>query len=108
MTDIIAPFPIRVADAELADLADRLARTRWPDAGTVTDGSQGPTLPAIRHLVERWQQGYDWRAAEALINAWGSSRTVASTSSTSARPNRTRCRCSWPMAGRGRSWSFAI
>lgn len=76
MTDTIAPFPVRVADAELADLADRLARTRWPDAGTVTDGSQGPTLRAIRHLVERWQQGYDWRAAEALINAWGSSRTV--------------------------------
>lgn len=76
MTDAITPFPIRVADTELADLADRLARTRWPDAGTVTDGSQGPTLPAIRSLVERWQNGYDWRIAEALINASGSSRTV--------------------------------
>ncbi|WP_313540595.1 epoxide hydrolase [Sphingomonas sp.] len=76
MTDAITPFPIRVADIELADLADRLARTRWPDAGTVTDGSQGPTLPAIRSLVDRWQNGYDWRIAEALINASGSSRTV--------------------------------
>ena len=69
-------FPIQVADADLADLADRLARTRWPDAGTVTDGSQGPTLSAIRRLVDRWQGGYDWREAEALINGWGSSRTV--------------------------------
>lgn len=76
MTDAITPFPIRVADADLADLADRLGRTRWPDAGTVTDGSQGPTLPAIRRLVERWREGYDWRSAEALINDWGSSRTV--------------------------------
>ncbi|MGN8001461.1 epoxide hydrolase family protein [Sphingomonas sp. 22176] len=76
MTDAITPFPIRVADTELADLADRLARTRWPDAGTVTDGSQGPTLPAIRSLVKRWQNEYDWRIAEALINASGSSRTV--------------------------------
>lgn len=76
MTNTIAPFPIQVADAELADLADRLARTRWPDSGTVADGSQGPTLASIRNLVERWQQGYDWRAAEALINSWGSSRTV--------------------------------
>lgn len=76
MTDAITPFPIRVADADLADLADRLGRTRWPDAGTVTDGSQGPTLPAIRRLVERWRDGYDWRAAEVLINEWGSSRTV--------------------------------
>lgn len=76
MTDAITPFPIRIAAAELADLADRLGRTRWPDAGTVTDGSQGPTLPTIRRLVERWRDGYDWRAAEALINSWGSSRTV--------------------------------
>ncbi|MEN3794461.1 epoxide hydrolase family protein [Fulvimarina sp. MAC3] len=76
MTDAITPFPIQVADAELADLTDRLGRTRWPDAGTVTDGSQGPTLPAIRRLVDRWRGGYDWRAAEALINGWGSSRTV--------------------------------
>ncbi|MGN7999031.1 epoxide hydrolase family protein [Sphingomonas sp. 22176] len=76
MTDAITPYPIRIADTELVDLADRLARTRWPDAGTVTDGSQGPTLPAIRNLVERWQEGYDWRTAEALINSSGSSRTV--------------------------------
>lgn len=76
MTDIVTSFPIRVADAELVDLADRLRRTRWPDAGTVTDGSQGPTIPAVRRLVERWRDGYDWRATEALINSWGSSRTV--------------------------------
>ena len=44
MTDAVTPFPIQVADTELADLADRLGRTRWPDAGTVTDGSQGPTF----------------------------------------------------------------
>lgn len=76
MTDAVTPFPIRIADAELTDLADRLTRTRWPDDGTVTDGSQGPTLSAIRRLVERWQEGYDWREAEALINSWGSSRAV--------------------------------
>jgi microsomal epoxide hydrolase len=76
MTDTITALPIHVADTDLVDLADRLGRTRWPDAGTVTDGSQGPTLPAIRRLVDRWQGGYDWRKAEALINGWGSSRTV--------------------------------
>ncbi|RJS94879.1 epoxide hydrolase family protein [Salinisphaera sp. Q1T1-3] len=76
MTDAITPFPIHIGEAELADLADRLVRTRWPDAGTVTDGSQGPSLPAIRHLVDRWRDGYDWRNAESLINQWGSSRAV--------------------------------
>jgi pimeloyl-ACP methyl ester carboxylesterase len=74
--DAITPFPIKVDQAQLADLADRLARVRWPDADTVADGSQGPTSPAIRRLVDRWKDGYDWRAVEARINGWGSSRTV--------------------------------
>ena len=76
MTDAITSFPIRVEDTVLADLADRLARTRWPDPGTVTDGSQGPPPAAVRALVDRWRGGYDWRVAEALLNGWTSSRTV--------------------------------
>lgn len=76
MTDAIQPFPIHVPQADLDDLADRLARTRWPDVGTVRDGSQGPQPDRIRALVERWRDGYDWRAAEALLNGWDSSRTV--------------------------------
>lgn len=74
--DAVTPFPIRVPEADLTDLAERLARTRWPGAGTVLDGRQGPTLEALRHLVERWSDGYDWRTTEALLNGWGSSRTV--------------------------------
>jgi microsomal epoxide hydrolase len=76
MSDAVTPFPIHVAQAELDDLASRLARARWPDAGTVTDGSQGPQLDRIRSLVARWRDGYDWRSTEALLNGWGSSRTV--------------------------------
>lgn len=76
MSDAIQPFPIHLPKAELDDLADRLTRTRWPDAGTVQDGSQGPQLERIRVLVDRWRDGYDWRATEALLNGWGSSRTV--------------------------------
>ena len=76
MSDAITPFPIHVPQAELDDLASRLARTRWPDAGTVSDGSQGPQLDRIRALADRWRDGYDWRSAETLLNGWGSSRTV--------------------------------
>ena len=76
MSDAIQPFPIHIPQADLDDLADRLARTRWPDAGTVQDGSQGPQPDRIRALAQRWQDGYDWRATEKLLNAWGSSRTV--------------------------------
>lgn len=76
LPDAIQAYPIHVPDADLADLAERLKRTRWPDDGTVTDGSQGPTASAIRRLTARWRGGYDWRVVEASLNGWGSSRTV--------------------------------
>src|SRR5262244_1088959 len=46
----IRPFRIAVPQADLDDLRDRLARTRW--------------------LAERWRGAYDWRAWEAKLNAW--------------------------------------
>ena len=76
MSDAIQPFKIHIPQTELDDLADRLVRTRWPDAGTVQDGSQGPQSERIRALADRWHGGYDWRGTEALLNGWGSSRTV--------------------------------
>ena len=53
MHTAIDAFPIHIPEADLTDLADRLARTRWPDAETVNDTSQGPQLARIRALVER-------------------------------------------------------
>ncbi len=44
MSDEILPFRIDVTDADLADLQTRLTRTRWPDAETVDDWSQGIPL----------------------------------------------------------------
>ena len=76
MSDAVNAFPIHIPQSELDALASRLAHTRWPDVGTVMDGSQGPNLGRIGALVERWRTGYDWRATEALLNGWGSSRTV--------------------------------
>jgi pimeloyl-ACP methyl ester carboxylesterase len=76
MSDAIQPFPIHIPQTALDDLADRLTRTRWPDAATVQDGSQGPQVERIRTLVKRWLGGYDWRTTEALLSGWGSSRTV--------------------------------
>lgn len=63
------PFRIAVADAELADLRDRLARTRWPDREAVPDWSQGVPLAYVRELCDYWATGYDWREAEARLNA---------------------------------------
>jgi pimeloyl-ACP methyl ester carboxylesterase len=75
MTDIL-PFHLNVPDVELAELRDRLARTRWPDAETVDDTSQGPPLRKMRALVDYWQHHYDWRRCEAMLNGLGQHRTV--------------------------------
>ena len=49
--------------------AARIAATRWPDRETVDDQSQGIQLAKIKLLVEYWGTGYDWRKAEAKLNA---------------------------------------
>jgi len=63
------PFRIEVAEADLRDLRERLARTRWPEAETVPDWSQGVPLAYLRELCAYWADGYDWRATEARLNA---------------------------------------
>lgn len=69
MTDsLIRPFRIDVPDADLDDLKDRLARTRWPEPETVDDWSQGIPLAYTRELAEYWADGYDWRTREAALN----------------------------------------
>ena len=64
----INPFRIAVPDADLADLKDRLARTRWPEAECVDDWTQGIPLSYTRELAEYWANEYDWRAREAALN----------------------------------------
>lgn len=71
----ITPFRIEVADAELDDLRLRLASTRWPEAETVQDWSQGIPLEYVKTLCRYWCDGYDWRRAEAQLNAIPQFRT---------------------------------
>jgi pimeloyl-ACP methyl ester carboxylesterase len=75
MSTTIHPFHLAIPEADLADLHSRLAHTRWPDAETVPDTSQGPQLAKLRALVARWQDGYAWRRCEALLNGYGQHRT---------------------------------
>lgn len=67
----VKPFELSIPQSVLDDLQARLAQTRWPDAETVDDAIQGPPLADIRALVDRWRNGYDWRACEALLNGLG-------------------------------------
>ena len=64
----INPFRIAVPDTDLADLKDRLTRTRWPEAECVDDWSQGIPLSYTRELADYWANEYDWRAREAALN----------------------------------------
>jgi pimeloyl-ACP methyl ester carboxylesterase len=74
MSTTVHPFQLAILQADLDDLQARLAATRWPDRETVFDTSQGPQLARLQALVARWQDGYDWRRCETLLNTLGQYR----------------------------------
>src|SRR3974377_177932 len=65
----IRPFKVKIPEAELVDLRRRISATRWPDKETVADQSQGAQLAKLQQLVRYWGTDYDWRKAEAKLNA---------------------------------------
>jgi pimeloyl-ACP methyl ester carboxylesterase len=65
----IRPFHIAFPEEALIDLRRRIAATRWPDRETVADHSQGVRLAKLQELVRYWGTDYDWRKAEAKLNA---------------------------------------
>src|SRR3954453_13283269 len=65
---LIRPFTVSISDAEIDDLKQRLARTRWPDPETVGDWSQGVPVANARALIDPWQHRYDWRRFESELN----------------------------------------
>jgi pimeloyl-ACP methyl ester carboxylesterase len=65
----IRPFRVDIPEAAIVDLRRRIAATRWPDRETVKDGSQGVQLATFQELVRYWGTDYDWRKAEAKLNA---------------------------------------
>jgi pimeloyl-ACP methyl ester carboxylesterase len=68
-SNTISPFHASVPDDQLVDLRRRIAATRWPDRETVNDRSQGVQLAKFQELVRYWGMDYDWRKAEARLNA---------------------------------------
>ena len=64
----VEPFRIAVPQATLDDLAERLARTRWPGALDGAGWEDGTSRAYLHELVAWWQTGFDWRAQEAAIN----------------------------------------
>jgi epoxide hydrolase len=64
----VRPFAIAVDQADLDDLADRLARTRLPRPAPGDDWTYGTPNQYLAAMVEQWRT-FDWRAHEARLNA---------------------------------------
>lgn len=65
----IRPLRVKVPEARLVDLRRRIRATQWPERETVSDATQGVQLSTVRQLAQYWETHYDWRKAEARLNA---------------------------------------
>ncbi len=70
----LRPFEIAVSDEVLADLATRLARTRFPDQ-VGTDWVYGTDVDYLRELVTYWRDEYDWLEQERQLNQFDHFKT---------------------------------
>jgi pimeloyl-ACP methyl ester carboxylesterase len=64
------PFTVAVPDVEVADLRERLRRTRWPGDFANESWGYGTNEEWLRGFVDFWGGDFDWRAAERAINAF--------------------------------------
>ncbi|MEO6270702.1 MAG: epoxide hydrolase [Lautropia sp.] len=69
-SQVLTRFTSHVADAEIADLRSRLARTRFPDRPPGDAWAYGTERGYMREVIEYWRSSFDWRAQEARLNAF--------------------------------------
>jgi pimeloyl-ACP methyl ester carboxylesterase len=65
----IRPFQVEFPEEQLVELRRRVEGMRWPTKELVDDRSQGVQLEALQALAHNWATDYDWRRAEAKLNA---------------------------------------
>src|SRR3712207_5293218 len=65
----VRPFRVEIPEEDLDDLRRRIEATRWPSKELVEDRSQGVQLATMQELARYWTTDYDWRKAEAKLNA---------------------------------------
>jgi pimeloyl-ACP methyl ester carboxylesterase len=73
---MINPFRIDVPQSTLDDLATRLENSRLPAALPGDGWDTGVPVSWLTELVDYWRTGYDWRAAEAELNAYSQFTTT--------------------------------
>lgn len=64
----IRPFVIEIPQADLDDLDNRLARTRYPAEAPGDDWTYGVPNHYLQEMVAQWRGDFDWRAQEARMN----------------------------------------
>ncbi|WP_369374644.1 epoxide hydrolase family protein [Promicromonospora sp. Populi] len=76
----LTPFRIDVPRADVDDLRNRLAHTRWPNPvpgrDDRTDFSRGIPQAYLTELAEYWRDGFEWREQEAKLNEYEQFTTV--------------------------------
>src|SRR5215211_3061226 len=65
----VSPFHVELPEEELVELRRRIAAIRWPSKELVEARSQGVQLATMQELARYWTTDYDWRKAEAKLNA---------------------------------------
>ncbi|MFI9510470.1 epoxide hydrolase family protein [Nocardia sp. NPDC052566] len=70
MSDKINEYRIEISQSQLDDLRRRLDNARFPAPLPGDDWDTGVPTAWLRELVDYWRTEYDWRAAEAELNAF--------------------------------------
>ncbi|MCQ6561263.1 epoxide hydrolase family protein [Paenibacillus mendelii] len=66
----IRPFRMETSQAELDDLNNRLALTRWPDEISGAGWNYGTPLSFVKEMTAYWRTSFDWRKQEARLNEY--------------------------------------
>ena len=64
------PFTLSVPEEAIADLRERLGRTRYPDQAPGEPWAYGTDVGYLRQLVDYWHTTFDWRTEETRLNAF--------------------------------------
>ncbi|TGD56583.1 epoxide hydrolase family protein [Flavobacterium humi] len=66
----IRPFKVKIPEADVQDLKQRVLATKWPEKELANNASQGAELAKMQELAHYWGTDYNWRKAEAQLNAY--------------------------------------
>ena len=76
MPEPVTATTLHIPEPAIADLNERLARTRFPDQAPGPPWSYGTDLEYMQQLVDYWRTRFDWRAQEARLNAFPQYKTA--------------------------------